>query len=76
MYGNKKGEEELMNSALNSTLSRTINTSLDVVLLTIFLLAVTTSKIWFALMVGVVVGTYSSIFIATPASRLSKRLTK
>ena len=30
LYGNKKGEEELMNSALNSTLSRTINTSLDV----------------------------------------------
>ena len=39
LYGNKKGEEELMNSALNSTLSRTINTSLStfVVLLTIFL---------------------------------------
>ena len=28
-FYNKKGEEELMNSALNSTLSRTINTSLS-----------------------------------------------
>ena len=30
LYGSKKSDEELMNSALNSTLSRTINTSLDV----------------------------------------------
>ena len=80
LYGNKKGEEELMNSALNSTLSRTINTSLltFVVLLTIFLLGGDNIKGFvFALMVGVVVGTYSSIFIATPSVLdLSKRLTK
>ena len=80
LYGNKKGEEELMNSALNSTLSRTINTSLStfVVLLTIFLLGGDNIKGFvFALMVGVVVGTYSSIFIATPSVLdLSKRLTK
>jgi len=70
LYGNKKGEEELMNSALNSTLSRTINTSLStfVVLLTIFLFGGDNIKGFvFALMVGVVVGTYSSIFIATPS---------
>ena len=80
LYGSKKGEEELMNSALNSTLSRTINTSLStfVVLLTIFLLGGDNIKGFvFALMVGVVVGTYSSIFIATPSVLdLSKRLTK
>ena len=80
LYGNKKGEEELMNSALNSTLSRTINTSLStfVVLLTIFLLGGDNIKGFvFALMVGVVVGTYSSIFIATPSVLdLSNRLTK
>ena len=80
LYGNKKGEEELMNSALNSTLSRTINTSLStfVVLLTIFTLGGDNIKGFvFALMVGVVVGTYSSIFIATPSVLdLSKRLTK
>ena len=80
LYGNKKSEEELMNSALNSTLSRTINTSLStfVVLLTIFTLGGDNIKGFvFALMVGVVVGTYSSIFIATPSVLdLSKRLTK
>ena len=80
LYGKKKSEEELMNSALNSTLSRTINTSLStfVVLLTIFLLGGDNIKGFvFALMVGVVVGTYSSIFIATPSVLdLSKRLAK
>ena len=78
LYGKKKGEEELMNSALNSTLSRTINTSLStfVVLLTIFLFGGDNIKGFvFALMVGVVVGTYSSIFIATPSVLdFSKRL--
>jgi len=70
LYGKKKSKEELMNSALNSTLSRTINTSLStfVVLLTIFLFGGDNIKGFvFALMVGVVVGTYSSIFIATPS---------
>ena len=80
LYGSKKGEEELMNSALNSTLSRTINTSLStfVVLLTIFLFGGDNIKGFvFALMVGVVVGTYSSIFIATPSVLdFSKRLAK
>jgi SecD/SecF fusion protein len=49
-----------------------------VVLLTIFLLGGDNIKGFvFALMVGVVVGTYSSIFIATPSVLdLSKRLTK
>ena len=79
LYGNKKSDEDLMNSALNSTLSRTINTSLStfVVLLTIFLLGGDNIKGFvFALMVGVVVGTYSSIFIATPSVLdFSKKLT-
>jgi SecD/SecF fusion protein len=55
LYGNKKDDEELMNSALNSTLSRTINTSLStfVVLLTIFLFGGDNIKGFvFALMVG------------------------
>lgn len=62
-------DNTVINRALNSTLSRTINTSLStfVVLLTIFLFGGDTIKAFaFALMVGVVVGTYSSIFIATP----------
>ena len=78
LYGDKKEDTVLMNDALNSTLSRTINTSLStfVVLLTIFLLGGDNIKGFvFALMIGVVVGTYSSIFIATPSVLdLSKKL--
>ena len=80
LYGSKKSDEELINGALNSTLSRTINTSLStfVVLLTIFMFGGDSIKGFvFALMVGVVVGTYSSIFIATPSVLdLSKKLTR
>jgi SecD/SecF fusion protein len=78
LFGSKHSDEQVMNDALNSTLSRTINTSLStfVVLLTIFVLGGDNIKGFiFALMVGVVVGTYSSIFIATPSVLdLSKRL--
>ncbi len=70
LYGTKRDEKEVINEALNSTLGRTINTSLStfVVLFTIFILGGDNIKGFvFALMVGVVVGTYSSIFIATPS---------
>jgi SecD/SecF fusion protein len=59
----------IINSALNSTLSRTLNTSLTtlIVLLTIFILGADSIRgLIFALIVGVLVGTYSSLFIATP----------
>jgi len=65
----KKGVHELINGALNSTLSRTINTSLTTfcVLLIIFLFGGEVIRgFMFALMVGVVVGTYSSLFVASP----------
>lgn len=67
-----KGEEdktEVINYALNATLSRTINTSMSIffVLLAIFIFGGTTIKGFaFALLVGIIVGTYSSICIATP----------
>ena len=57
------------NLALNSTLSRTLNTSLTtlVVLLAIFIFGGETLRgFMFAMIVGIVVGTYSSLFIATP----------
>ena len=60
---------KIVNSALNSTLSRTINTSLTtlVVLLAIFIFGGEAIRgFMFALIVGVLVGTYSSLFIATP----------
>lgn len=58
----------VFNKAINSTLGRTINTALTVllVLLVIFLLGgVTIQGFVFAMFVGIAVGTYSSIFIAS-----------
>ena len=58
-----------VNGALNSTLSRTLNTSFTtlVVLLAIFLFGGESIRgFMFALIIGVLVGTYSSVFIATP----------
>ena len=65
----KKEFDDTVNSALNSTLSRTLNTSLTtlLVLLAIFIFGGESIQgFMFALIVGVVVGTYSSVFIATP----------
>ena len=65
----KKDFNELVNNALNSTLSRTINTSVTTffVLLIIFLFGGEVIRgFMFALMVGVLVGTYSSLFVASP----------
>ncbi|MBQ4822214.1 protein translocase subunit SecDF [Aquimarina sp. MMG016] len=57
-----------VNGALNSTLSRTLNTSLTtlLVLVAIFIFAVPLRGFMFSLIIGVLVGTYSSLFIATP----------
>ena len=66
----KKDHKEVINMALNSTLSRTVNTSVStfIVLLIIFIFGGEAIKgFTFALMIGVIVGTYSSLFIATPA---------
>lgn len=62
-------QKEVINKALNSTLSRTMNTSLTTffVLLTIFIFGGDVIRGFiFALLIGVVVGTYSSLCIATP----------
>ena len=61
--------DEIVNTALNSTLSRTLNTSLTtlIVLIAIFIFGGESIRgFMFALIVGVLVGTYSSVFIATP----------
>jgi len=60
---------KLINLAVSSTISRTINTSLTtlVVLIAIFIFGGDSIRgFMFALIIGVVVGTYSSVFIATP----------
>jgi SecD/SecF fusion protein len=68
---NEKGWKagENTNLALNSTLGRTLNTSLTtlVVLLAIFIFGGESLRgFMFAMIIGIVVGTYSSLFIATP----------
>ena len=71
---------KIVDSALNSTLSRTLNTSITtlVVLLAMFVFGADSLRgLLFALIVGVLVGTYSSVFIATPVMHDTlKRLDK
>ncbi len=65
----KRNFRDNINNAICSTLSRTINTSGTtlVTLLAIFLFGGETIRGFiFALLVGVIVGTYSSVFVATP----------
>ena len=67
----KRNLKENINAAVNSTLSRTINTSGTtlVTLLAIFLLGGEVIRGFvFALLLGILIGTYSSIFISTPIS--------
>jgi preprotein translocase subunit SecF len=68
-----KTVEEMMNEAVNITLSRTIMTSLTVflVLVSLFLLGgEALHNFSIVLLFGVVFGTYSSIFIASPVALL------
>lgn len=61
--------EEIMNSSINETLSRTILTSTTtlVVVLALFVLGGgVIHDFAFAILIGVIVGTYSSIFVASP----------
>ncbi|HAF27634.1 MAG TPA: protein translocase subunit SecDF [Bacteroidales bacterium] len=65
----KRERSSIINSALNSTLSRTFSTSFStfIVLFIIFILGGEVIRGFvFALMIGVLVGTYSSLFIASP----------
>jgi preprotein translocase subunit SecF len=65
----REGLREIINTSINETLSRTILTSLTtlVVVLVLFLLGGgVIHDFAFALLVGVIVGTYSSVFVASP----------
>lgn len=65
----KRGLKELFNAAVNSTLARTINTSVTtlMVLIVIFIFGGEVIRGFiFAMMIGIAVGTYSSLFIASP----------
>lgn len=64
----KRSTLEVLNLALNDTLSRTLNTgvtSILVLLIMFFLGGATIRGFLFAMIIGIVVGTYSSIFVAT-----------
>lgn len=68
--GKVKGNfNEIVNKSVNSTMSRTINTSLTMILVLLIMFIFGGESIRgfiFAMLVGIVVGTYSSLFIATP----------
>ena len=70
----KRDRQQLFNDSLNQTLARTVNTSVTtlVVLLTIFFLGGDSIRSFsFAMILGVVFGTLSSIFIAAPTALLT-----
>jgi SecD/SecF fusion protein len=69
----KRNKKELFNASINQTLARTINTSVTtlIVLLTIFILGGDSIRPFsFAMILGVIFGTLSSIFIAAPTAYL------
>ena len=70
LAGNIKGTfTDVVNSSINTTLSRTINTSLTMILVLLIMFIFGGESIRgfiFAMLIGIVVGTYSSLFIATP----------
>ena len=68
--------EEIINRSINQTLVRSINTSTTVIFVLIALLLFGGESIRYftlALLVGIVAGTYSSIFLATPLLYVSHR---
>lgn len=69
LSGNRKPFEEIVGASLMQTFTRSINTSVTVILalLALFFFGPTMTK-WFTLtlIIGMFVGTYSSIFVASP----------
>ncbi len=70
IMGKRKGSfKDILNASINTTLSRTLNTSfmMIIVLLTMFVFGGESIRGFiFAMLIGIVIGTYSSLFIATP----------
>jgi len=65
----KRGKYEIFNEALNSTLDRTFNTSMSaflVMIVILFLAGDAIRSFSFAMLLGVIVGTFSSLFTAAP----------
>jgi SecD/SecF fusion protein len=70
LAGDRKGHfKDVVNASINSTLSRTLNTSLTMILVLLIMFIFGGESIRgfiFAMLIGIIVGTYSSLFIATP----------
>jgi SecD/SecF fusion protein len=70
LMGHSKGSfKDIVNDSINTTMSRTVNTSLSMILVLGIMFVFGGDSIRgfiFAMLVGIVVGTYSSLFIATP----------
>ncbi|MDM1380025.1 protein translocase subunit SecDF [Myroides marinus] len=68
--GKTKGDfNKIVNDSVNTTLSRTINTSLTLILVLLIMFVFGGDSIRgfiFAMLIGIIVGTYSSLFLATP----------
>ena len=70
----KRDRAKLFNDSLNTTLARTINTSLStliVLLCILFLGGDSIRSFAFAMILGVVIGTLSSLFVAAPVAYLT-----
>ncbi|MCF8322411.1 MAG: protein translocase subunit SecDF [Flavobacterium sp.] len=65
-----KGDfNSIVNQSINSTMSRTINTSLTMIMVLLIMFVFGGDSIRgfiFAMLIGIIIGTYSSLFIATP----------
>ena len=75
----KRNRKQLFDDALNTTLARTINTSVStlIVLLAIFFLGGDSIRSFaFAMILGVLFGTCSSLFVAAPTAYLVMKKTK
>ena len=75
----KREHKQLFNDSINSTLARTINTSIStlIVLLCIFILGGESIRGFaFAMILGVIFGTCSSIFVASPIAYYVMKKTK
>lgn len=68
--GKTKGDfNKIVNDSVNTTLSRTINTSLTLIFVLLIMFVFGGDSIRgfiFAMLIGIIVGTYSSLFLATP----------
>lgn len=74
----KEDYEGLLNVSINSTLSRTVLTSVTTLVVVLFLFFMGGSVIndfAFMLLIGVMVGTYSSIFVASPVLAVWQKIT-